>query len=221
VGIAGGEELIKKFLCLAGLFLTLAILAAPVMAVPATKGTYTQVILSQVVFDGDNFMTGDIVHMRNKVGEGYAYAVSFPLGNSLFTSDTGGGQLNLASLTGNYIANTVDTYAAGTLEGTINIKFTSGGVYLYTGPTFTFTTNGVTGTLTTGDIFGGLLYEIMIAKHGIGDLAGFTLKGESSGISIQAVIKGDPTLMGMNVDIETGTYSWNHSPSFLFCMQYF
>lgn len=204
----GGEELIKKFLCLAGLFLTLVMLAAPVMAVSATKGTYTQVILSQVVFNGDNFMTGDIVHMRNKVGEGYAYAVSFPLGNSLFASDTGGGQLNLVSLTGNYLAHTLDTYTAGTLEGAINIKFTGGGVYVYTGPTFTFTLNGVTGTLTTGDMFGGLLYEIMVVKHGVGDLAGFTLNGESSGISIQAVIIGDPTLMGMNVDVETGTYSW-------------
>lgn len=76
------------------------------------------------------------------------------------------------------------------------------------GPTLTFTIDGVTGTLTTGDMFGGLLYEVMSVKQGQGDLAGFTMKGESLGISIYVVINGDPALVGMNIDLETGTYSW-------------
>ena len=75
------------------------------------------------------------------------------------------------------------------------------------GPTFTFTLGGVTATVTTGDMFGGLLYEVMAVKHGTGDLAGFTLKGTATGVSIIHVIVGDPNMVGMGLSLETGRYS--------------
>jgi hypothetical protein len=181
---------------------------APVFAGPPTKGTYTQVVVGITIVPAEQFLTGDIVHIRDGVGESYIYGASFPLGNPISSFNTARGQLNIVSFTGNWIGHTVDTYASGTVEGIINIKFNGAGAYVYMGPTFTFTVGTVTATLTTGDVFAGLLYDLMAVKHGTGDLAGFTTKGTSSGISISQVIVGDPNMVGISLDFETGTYSW-------------
>ena len=87
------------------------------------------------------------------------------------------------------------------------MKFTGGGPYVYMGPTFTFTLGGVTATVTTGDVFGGLLYDVMAVKYGTSDLAGFTLKGMATGVSITTVIVGDPNMVGMGLSLETGRFS--------------
>lgn len=201
-------ELNKRTFCLIAPILALILLTTPVMAVPKTKGLYTQVILSQVVFNGNNFVTDDLLHIRNRIGQGFSYQISYPLANWISSSDVGNGQLDLISLTGDYVGQTIDTFENGDLEGIISIKFSGPGIYTYMGPTFTFTLNSITRILTTGDMFGGLLYELMAVKHGTGDLAGFSAKGTSSGISIQGVIIGDPNMVGISLDVETGEYIW-------------
>jgi hypothetical protein len=181
---------------------------APVFAAPPTKGTYTQVIVDHAIDPGEqNFQTGDLLHVRGGIGECYLYGGPSSLGNPISSSYTSLFQLNLVSLTGTGIGHVTDTYAAGTVEGIINMKLTGGGSYVYMGPTFTFTLGGVTATVTTGDVFGGILYDIMAVKHGTGDLAGFTLKGTAAGISIYGVIVGDPNMVGMNLSVETGRFS--------------
>lgn len=130
------------------------------------------------------------------------------MGNSISSSTSSNFELNTVSLTGNFLGHTVDTFAAGTVEGILNLKFSGPNVYVYLGPTFTFTLGTVTATLTTGDVFAGLVYDVLVVKHGTGDLTGFTMKGTSKGILISAVIIGDPKLAGFGLDFETGTYSW-------------
>lgn len=183
------------------------LLAVPVMAAPPTKGTYTQVIIGLGVSAPKEWLTGDVLHAIGGVAEYYIRGAPFPLGNSISSSTTSNFELNTVSLTGNFLGHAVDNFAAGTVEGTLNAKFSGGGVYVYLGPTFTFTLGTKTATLTTGDVFGGLLYDVLVVKHGTGDLAGFTIMGTSEGVSISAVLKGDPNMAGLSLDFETGTYS--------------
>ncbi len=197
----------KTFLISIQMLLMLLSTTAPAFATPPQKGLYTQVIIDHTTVPGEDFATGDVLHLRGMIGECYLYAVSFPLGNSISNSYTGRGQLNLVSLTGSMIGHSLDAYAAGTVAGLLNIKFTGGGVYVYTGPTFTFTLGGVTATLTTEDMFAGLLYEGFAVKHGTGDLAGFTMEGTATGVTIMDVIVGDPSLVGFGLSLETGRYS--------------
>jgi len=187
--------------------LMLAVAVAPVLASPPPKGTYTQVIVDHTVVDGKETLTGDVLHVRGGIGECYLYGGPVSLGNPISSSYTANFELNLASLTGSGIGHVTDTYAAGTVEGIIYLRFTGGGPYVYMGPTFTFTLGGVTATVTTGDVFGGLLYDIMSVKHGTDDLAGFTLKGTATGVTIYQVIVGDPNMVGMGLSLETGRYS--------------
>jgi hypothetical protein len=140
------------------------------------------------------------------ISEDYEYGG--PLGNSISSLGVANGVLNLVSLTGTSVGHGVATYAAGTVERNLNIKYIGTGGYVYLGPTFTFTLGEVTATVTTGDIFGGILYDFMAVKHGTGDLAGFTSKGTGSGVAIYVVVVGDPNMVGMTVNLETGTYSW-------------
>jgi hypothetical protein len=196
----------KKMLGAFVSLLVLAILAAPVYAGPPTKGTYTQVIVDHTIDPGEEFQTGDVLHTRGGISEDYNYGG--PLGNSISSLGISNGVLNLVSLIGTSVGHGVATYAAGTVERTLNVKFTGTGGYVYLGPTFTFTLGEVTATVTTGDIFGGVLYDFMAVKHGTGDLAGFTSEGIGSGVAIYVVIVGDPNMVGMTVSLETGTYSW-------------
>ena len=186
--------------------LALAILAAPVYAGPPTKGTYTQVIVDHTIVPSEEFQTGDVLHTMGGISEYYEYGG--PLGNSISSLGVANGVLNLVSLTGTSVGHGVATYAAGTVERNLNIKYIGTGGYVYLGPTFTFTLGEVTATVTTGDIFGGILYDFMAVKHGTGDLAGFTSKGTGSGVAIYLVVVGDPNMVGMTVNLETGTYSW-------------
>jgi len=186
--------------------LALAILAAPVYASPPTTGIYTQAIVDHTIDPGEEFQTGDILHTRGGISEDYNYGG--PLGNSISSLGVANGVLNLVSLTGTSVGHGVATYAAGTVERTLNVKYTGIGLYVYLGPSFTFTLGEVTATVTTGDRFGGVLYDFMAVKHGTDDLAGFTSKGTGSGVAIYAVIVGDPDMVGMTINLETGTYSW-------------
>lgn len=180
--------------------------AVPVFAAPPTKGPYTQIIVDHSL-GSTEFWTGDVLHIRDAFGECYLSGAPFPLGNSISSSYVARGDLHTVIGVGGYMGHTVDTYAAGMVEGIINIKFTGFDAFVYTGPPFTCILSGVDYTVTTGDVFVGLLYDVMAVKHGTGDLAGFTLKGTSTGVSIVSVIVGDPDMVGINLSVETGRYS--------------
>ncbi len=201
----------KKILLTVSALAAVCLLAtfSPAFAAPPTKGTYTQVIIGHAVVPAKEWLTGDILHSIGGVGEYYIYGAPFPLGNSISSSASSNFELNIVSLTGNLLGHAVDNFAAGTVEGIINAKFNGPNVYVYLGPTFTFTLGGITAKLTTGDTFAGLVYEVLVVKHGTGDLTGFTMKGISKGISISAVIIGDPKMAVFGLDFETGTYSWS------------
>ena len=196
----------KKMLGVFVSLLALAIMAAPVYAGPPTKGTYTQATVDHSIDPGEEFQTGDVLHTMGGISEDYEYGG--PLGNSISSLGVANGVLNLVSLTGTWVGHGVATYAAGTVERTLNIKYTGIGGYVYLGPTFTFTLGEVTATVTTGDIFGGILYDFIAVKHGTGDLAGFTSEGTGTGVAIYVVIVGDPNMVGMTVNLETVSYSW-------------
>jgi hypothetical protein len=202
---------VKKVKRKAILFLSLAFLmlfaaAAPALATSSTMGIYAQGYVG-VTVSPNEFTFNDILYIINSTGASYLYGAPYPLGNSISSLSTGYGTLNLTSLTGTEILQSVDTYAAGTVEGIVIAKFTGGGLYIYNGSTFTCTLAGKKMTLTHGDKFGGLLWTATTIKQGTSaSLAGFMTMGTSLGVFVTKVIVGDPAVNNTDVALETGMY---------------
>ena len=174
-----------QLMVLAFALLILLSAAAPVFAVPPTRGTFSQGIVQVTVTPAESFVTGDIMHSRGAISASYLYGA--PWGNTL--PDTGGRQktmqLNLVTFAGGGVSKTFDTYAIGTTVGTINSKFVGFGPYTYNGPTFSFTLPGISGTVTNGDTYVGILFTGFGVKHGVsGDLKGLQTMETYTGVAI-------------------------------------
>lgn len=182
------REVNKKVLVMVLAFALLMLFSAvaPVFAAPPTRGTFSQGIVQVADTPGESWVTGDILHRRSFTSVSYLYGA--PWGNSLSgTGSTGTTfQLNTVTLTGGSVGKTFDTYAAGIVVGTINNKFVGAGPYTYMGPTFSFTLPGISGTVTNGATYVGLLFTGFGVKHGVsGDLKGLETMEKYTGVAIQ------------------------------------
>jgi hypothetical protein len=185
--LEGGERMNKKVVVIAVVLMAVAMLATPVMAAPPTRGTFLQGLVEVTVTPGESFTTGDIDHHRGATGATYLYGS--PWGNSLpdSGSTTTTMQINTVTWTGRRIIKSYETYATGTVVGTVNAEILGFGLYTYMGPTFSFDLPGITGTITQGDTYLGLLVEGIGVKHGVsGDLKGLETKETYTGVSIVA-----------------------------------
>lgn len=179
----------------------LLLMVTPTMAVSPTTETFTQVTVLVSVDPGKQFMTDDILHIKGSISAVYHYGG--PWGESIAAqSEANTVELNTVSVTGSALLQTLDVYAAGTLEGIANTKIIGAGPYIYLGPTFTFTVGGRTGTVTHGAVYIGALMEGFVVKHGVsGDLKGAVMKARFSGV----IINLGP-LAGVHLIEGTGTY---------------
>jgi hypothetical protein len=181
------KDVNKKVLGIAVVLMAVAMLATPVFAAPPTRGTFSQCIVEVTVSPGESFMTGDIGHTRGATTASYLYGA--PWGNSL--TDSGGTtttlQVNHVTFTGRQIIKTHETYATGTSMGTVNAEIVGIGLYTYMGPTFSFDLPGVSGTVTQGATYFGILVEGFGVKHGVsGDLKGLKTMETFTGVAILA-----------------------------------
>jgi hypothetical protein len=161
----------------------LTAIAMPAFAQPI-RGTFTQGIVQINVNPGVSFMTDNILHSRD--GNSVSYLYGAPWGNSI--SGTGvlvSLVLNTSNGIGRNVAQVVDTFATGTVEGTTHSDSIGRGVYTYDGPTFTFTLNGRTGTITNGAVYTGGLFSGFAVKHGVsGDLKGLETMETYTGVNV-------------------------------------
>ena len=175
----------RKVLGIAVILMFVAIMIAPVFAVPPTRGTFSQGLVEVEVSPGESFLTGDVEHHRGATGATYLYGA--PWGNSLpdSGSTTTTMQINTVTWTGRRIIKSHETYATGTVVGIAIAEILGFGSYTYMGPTFSFDLPGISGTVTQGDTFLGLLVEGFGVKHGVsGDLKGLQTKETFTGVSI-------------------------------------
>ena len=195
----------KKVLIFAVALMAVAMLATPiigtVMAVPPTRGTFTQYIVQVTVAPGTEFVRGNVMHGRGQSSESYLYGA--PWGNSI----DGAGlsthvKLNLVSFIGSGILKTVDSYDGGTVIGSIKVEMIGFGPYTYNGPTFSFEVGGVSGEVTNGVTYVGILFTGFGVKHGISsDLKGLETKETFTGL----IVAVGP-LAGVNIVENTVTY---------------
>jgi len=174
-------------LCSLALLIMLAAVS-PVLACgyrECERGTFTQGIAQVNTSPGTQWMTGNILHMKG--GTSISYVYGSPWGNSLSGSGTTTYfKLDTVSLTGRTVSTVVDTYAKGTVLGTIFANLNGAGPYTYLGPTFTFTLDGKTGTINQGAIYIGGLISGFAIKHGVnGDLKGLNTMETFTGVNIQ------------------------------------
>ena len=193
----------KKKIFIFSLFTLLFVLglAMPVLAIPPTRGSFTQVTVLVGVDPGKQFMTGDILHLKDSISEVYHYGG--PWGNSITSQSIANTvQIDTATGTGSALLHAIDVYSAGTVEGTVNTKIVGRGPYLYLGPTFTFTLGGRTETITHGAVYLGALTEGFAVKHGVsGDLTGVQIKATFTGVNIMV-----GPLAGVHLVEGAGTY---------------
>lgn len=191
----------KIFLLSLSTLLFVFSLTVPVLALPPTTGTFTQVSVLVGVDPGKQFMTGDILHVKGSISEVYHYGG--PWGNSITSQSIAQTvQLDTVTGTGSVLLHAIDVYSAGTVEGTVNTKIIGRGPYLYLGPTFTFTLAGRTETINHGAVYLGALTEGFAVKHGVtGDLTGVQIKATFTGVNIMV-----GPLTGVHVVEGTGAY---------------
>lgn len=191
----------KTFLIPIIALLMLLSMAAPIMAVPPTRGTFTQGIVHVELSPGTAFIRGDVLHVRGSTAESYLYGA--PWGNTLAgMSITTHMKANLVTWTGSVILQTVDSYDAGTVKGSVKIKMIGVGPYTYMGPTFSFEVGEVSETVTNGETYFGVLFTGFAVKHGIsGGLKGLETKETFTGVMVFA-----GPLEGVNIVENTVTY---------------
>jgi len=192
----------KKTFLFSTIALTIVLsLAVPVLAIPPTTGTFTQVTVLVGIDPGKEFMTGDILHIKDSISAVYHYGA--PWGNSITSLSIANTiKLNTVTATGSALLHAVDVYDAGTVEGTVNTKIIGPGPYMYLGPTFTFTLAGRTEMITHGTVYIGGLTQGFAVKHGVsGDLTGIQIKATFTGVNIMV-----GPLAGIHVVEGTGTY---------------
>lgn len=174
---------------------------ASVSASAPETNTFTQVSVLVGVDPGNEFMTGDVLHVKGSISEVYHYGG--PWGNSITSFSVANTvKLDTVSITGKVLLHAVDVYDAGTIEGTVNTRVVGPGPYLYLGPTFTFNVGGRTGTVTHGAVYVGALTEGFAVKHGVsGDLIGVEIRATFTGVNIKV-----GPLAGVHIVEGTGTY---------------
>ena len=171
------------------------------VSAPPEKGTFTMGSVEFQTNPGEQFLTGNILHIRNSVGE--AGLSELPWGKAITASErviTAQGDITTGI--GRSTSETVDVYANGIVLGTVETKLEGVRYWTYLGPELSF--RGV--TITTGQIFFGLFTTITAMKHGVsGELKGLETKETATGVIL---INPDGTLGTLTLGYATGTYTW-------------
>ena len=189
------------------LALTLAISMLPGLCAPASasappeQGTFTLGVLEFATDPGEQFLTGNILHIRNSVG--VSVFSELPWGKAISASETViSTQVDVTTGVGSATSKTVDVYPSGIVVGTVETRLQGIAQWTYLGPPLTFGTV----TITTGQTFFGLFTDILATKHGVtGELKGLDTKETATGV---IVLNPDLTPAGMSVAYATGTYLW-------------
>lgn len=178
-------------------------LCAPVPASASPEqGTFTMGVLEVTADPGEQFLTGNIMHIRNTVG--VAALSPLPWGTATTAMEVLiSVQVNVTTGTGSATGKTLDVYPDGTVEGTDQTELTGPGWWVYTGPTLTYLGR----TINPGDWFFGLGNNIIAVKHGVsGKLMG--LKTMETATGVTELSYPDLTPTGWAISYSTGTYLW-------------
>lgn len=186
---------------------TLAILVLPGLCAPAPasappeQGTFTLGVLEFETDPGEQFLTANILHIRNSVG--VSVFSELPWGNAISASETViSTQVDVTTGVGSATSKTVDVYPNGIVVGTVQTTIEGVAQWTYPGPPLTFGTV----TITTGQTFFGLSIDMLAVKHGVtGELKGLETKESATGV---IVLNSDLTPAGISVSYATGTYVW-------------
>jgi hypothetical protein len=174
---------------------------APVVASPPEMGTFTLGVLEFATDPGEQFLTGNILHGRNSVGE--SVFSTLPWGTPTTASETViRYEVDITTGIGSSTSETVDVYPNGIVVGTVQTDLAGVGYWVYPGPNLTFNDESIT----TGQTFFGLYTNIMAVKHGIsGELKGLVTKEIATGVTLLSYPDLEP--LGIAVAYATGTYT--------------
>jgi len=173
---------------------------------PPEKGTFTMGIIEFETDPGEQSLTGDIIHIRNSVGE--AGLTPLPWGNAISSIETiDSAQGNVTTGIGTATSKSMEVYEDGSVVlGSVHTNIEGPQLWTYDGPTFSFTLNGRTFEITHGATYFGLYTNIIAVKHGVsGSLKGLETKETAAGV---IVLTPDLTPVGLTLGYATGTYTW-------------
>lgn len=189
----GGEKVKKKIILFASLgLLILLAMAAPAFALPTpTPGHFTQVVLALTTSQGTVTTVGTWEYWYHTTG--IRDLIGAPWGNSISSTYIGNLQLNTASGMGACQIFGTDTYAAGVVDNEACCTYNGYGAYVYTGPTIAYTLGPMTGTVTHGATYAGILSQ--------GKLIGVGVSGSFRGLAISETLTGLVILAGPNADV--------------------
>lgn len=182
-------------------FMLLGLCAPASASPPPEQGTFTMGSLEFTADPGEQFLTGNIQHIRNIVG--VAVLSELPWGNAISATELVKiSQVNITTGVGSAVSKTVDVYPNGIVVGTVETQLQGVAQWTYLGPPLTFGTV----TITTGQTFFGLFTDILAVKHGVsGELKGLETKEIATGV---VVLNPDLTPAGITVGYAIGTYLW-------------
>ena len=183
----------KKIILLASLgLLILFAMAIPAFALPTpTPGHYTQVALALTTSEGTVTTQGTWEYWYRTTG--IRDLIGAPWGNSISSTYIGNIQINTASGMGAFQIFGKDTYVAGVVDTEACGTYNGYGAYVYTGPTTAYTLGTMTGTVTHGATYAGILSQ--------GQLIGVGVSGSVRGLAISETLTGLVILAGPNADV--------------------
>ncbi len=166
-------------------------------------GTFELGVIEFTINPGEQLLTGNILHIRNGVSE--AGLAGIPWGDPITANETVlTTQIDITTGIGSATSHTVDVYPTGTVIGTVQTKINGVGFWTYPGPTFSFTSNGMTATVIHGETYFGLIITTIAVKHGIsGDLIGLVDREDGTAV----IPLTGPFALAMNFGYATGVYS--------------
>jgi len=175
----------KKIILLASLAcLMLLAMAAPVFALPPpSPESFTNVVLSLTTNPGTVTTMGTWEYIFHTGGIRDLFGA--PWGNSISSTYTGTVVLNTANWVGGLMIFATDTYAAGVINSEASGWYTGLGSYVYNGPTIRYTLGTMTGTITSGTSYFGILSHGQVVGTGAsGSLRGLKVCGTFTGVAI-------------------------------------
>lgn len=183
------------------IFVLLGLCAPASGSPPPERGTFTLGVLEFTADPGEQFLTGNILHIRNSVG--VSVFSELPWGNAISATEIViSAQGDVTTGVGRASSKTVDVYPNGIVVGTVETRLEGVAQWTYIGPPLTL---GAV-TITTGQTLFGLFTNILAVKHGVtGELKGLETNEIATGV---VVLNPDLTPAGITVSYATGTYLW-------------
>jgi hypothetical protein len=192
---------------------TLAILllvgpVAPALASgPPEIGTFTLGVIEFETDPGEQFRTGNIMHIRNSVGQ--SGFTPLPWGNAISAVETIiTAQVDITTGIGTSTSETEDVYDDGSVVlGAVQTDLEGLRSWTYLGPTFSFTLGSRAFTIENGQTYLGLYTNIITVKHGVsGQLKGLKTKEIATGVIV--LLSPENPIPVVTLSYANGTYTW-------------